>query len=77
VTARAAAMLHDYMLAGGTPARWITWALEKGHIKTRDQALWKLATWFADGLVDHGGQLERAWLTAKGAAVPLKQVPNA
>jgi len=64
--------LWIFMLAGGSPARWISEAKARGHILADDNShLAMLEEWRDRGWYDDGapldGAIDRGWLTARGA----------
>lgn len=63
--------LHVYMLAGGSPAKWIAEAIARGLIDSGGEVLAALDKWHRAGWYDFGLCRDDGWLTAAGAAADV------
>lgn len=63
--------LHVYMLAGGSPAKWIAEAIARSLIDNGGEVLATLDRWHLAGWYDFGLSRDDGWLTAAGAVAEV------
>lgn len=63
--------LHEYMVAGGSPAKWTNEAILRAMVADWRDVLATLERWQSLGWYDFGLSMAEGWLTAAGAVADV------